>query len=84
MRYALSWLEHWSTKREAADPRIITLFNEEDDGWYEHERLFYFIAGDDTEAKAKATKFIEGYSDPIEVFSVTNRKTGAVIMTEEA
>lgn len=80
MKYRLGWLEHWSTKRESIDPRVITLFNEESDGWYEHERLLYFIESSDKKAIAFVKKYIED-SDTIEVFSLS--RDDKVIFTEE-
>lgn len=83
MNYALGWLEHWSTKRESLDPRVITLFNEEGDGWFEHERIWYFIADSDVEAKQKALEFVGNSQDEIEVFGLSNRDTKQTILTEE-
>lgn len=83
MTYRLSWLEHWSTKRDSADPRVITRFTEESDGWYEHEHFYYFMADNDEQAKTKAREYVEKSNNTIEVFSLFNRETKQVILTEE-
>lgn len=81
MKYRLNWLEYWSTKRESLDPRVITLFNEESDGWFEHERILYFIESNDTKAKDVARRYVETSDDEIEVFSLS--RDNKVILTEE-
>jgi hypothetical protein len=83
MDYRLSWFEHWSEQRESLDPRVITRYAQQPDGWYEHEHIYYFMADDDKQAREKALKYINESSDTIEVFSVFNRKTKEVILTEE-
>lgn len=83
MDYRLSWMNHWSTKHEAEDPRVLIRYAEESDGWWEHEYIYYFMADSDEQAKEKALAFINSSSEEIEIFSVTNRKTKEVIFTEE-
>lgn len=84
MKYKLTWLNHWSEKRKAADPRIIIRYAEEPDGWWEHEYIYYFLAADNDDAISKATQFVDLYSgiEDIEIYSLTDEK-GNVIMTEE-
>ncbi len=83
MDYRLSWMNHWSTKREATDPRVLIRYAEESDGWFEHEYIYYFMSDNDEEAKRKALEYIEQSDEEIDIFSVTNRKTKEVILTEE-
>lgn len=83
MQYRLGWLNHWSTKREALDTRVIVKYTQESDGWYEHLYIYYFYALNDVEAKNKAKEYVEKSQDDIDIFSVTNRNTKEVILTEE-
>lgn len=71
MRYRLHWIEYWSDERGHTDPRVITIYQEQPDGWYEHEHIYNFIADNDDEAREKTLKFIAEQSTPIEVFSLT-------------
>ena len=84
MNYRLTWLNHWSTQRETADPRVLIRYTEMDDGWYEHEYIYYFMAGNDAEAKQKALEYIRQSDETIDIFSVYNRQTKKTILTEEA
>lgn len=84
MKYALMWSNHWSTKHESFDPRVIVRYTEESDGWFEHRYMYYFIAEDNDDAISKATQFVDLYSgvEPIEIYSLFDEKR-EVIMTEE-
>lgn len=81
MKYRLNWLEYWSTKNDSLDPRVITLFNKESDGWFEHERLLYFFKDSDEEAIEFVKKYLDTTQDQIEVFSLN--KGHKTIFTEE-
>lgn len=85
MEYRLEWSAHWSTKHEPSDPRILTIYHQESDGWWEHNHYFYFLAGTDEEARLKAKNFIDQYDEDneLDIYSLTNLKTKQVILTEE-
>lgn len=83
MNYRLNWIEHWSEKHESADPRVPVRHNEVEPNWYEHECFYYFDAISENEAKDKAKLFMKEYPIGIDVFSLYNRKTKQVILTEE-
>lgn len=83
MKYRLTWINHWSEKRESNDPRIIIRYAQESDGWYEHEYIYYFDADNDDKAKEKALEYIKQSDDDIDIFSLINRETKETILTEE-
>jgi len=83
MTYRLIWGEHWSTKRESLDPRVLVRYEEEEDGYFRHEYIYYFNADSDEHAREKAREYVKTSQDDIEVFSVLNRETKEVILTEE-
>lgn len=83
MDYRLSWINHWSEERESTDPRVIIRYTKVDYDQIEHEYFYYFMADNDEHAKSKALEFIKQSGEEIEIFSVMNRKTKEVILTEE-
>lgn len=84
MKYRLGWMAHWSTKHVPSDDRVIVTYQEELDGWWEHYYNYYFMANTDEEAKLKAKKFIDQYSDDdLEIYGLTNLDTKETILTEE-
>ena len=83
MTYRLGWLNHWSKKHESDDPRVIIRYTQADDGWFEHEYSYYFIANNDAAAIEKAREYVEHSGDNIEVWSLYNRDTKETIATEE-
>lgn len=83
MNYRLTWLEYWSDQRESSDPRVLTRYTILPDYTVEHENNYYFVADNDDEARKKARDYIDKSTDPIDVFSVYNRKNDEAILTEE-
>lgn len=83
MDYRLTWYECWSTQREADDPRVLIRYEEQDDGWWEHQCHLYFNADSNQEARKYVEKYIAGSSSIFEVYTLVNRATKQVVMTEE-
>ena len=81
MKYRLNWLEYWSTKMKSLDNKVVTLFNEESDGWFEHERVLYFTKDTDTQAIVFVKDYLKTTQDDIGVFSLSD--INEVIFTEE-
>lgn len=82
MIYRLTWLNHWSTKQEAEDSRVIIRYTSDDDGWYEHEYILYFDSENDDTAKQYVREYTKK-DETIEIFSLYNRQTKVTIFTEE-
>lgn len=83
MKYKMVWVEYWSEKHKPSDDRIIVRYMEQNDGWYEHEYIYYFLADNDTQAREKANTFLDEHSEALEAFSVLDSNDN-VILTEEA
>lgn len=82
MTYRLSWINHWSEERESDDPRVIIRYTKIDYDQIEHEYHLYFMSENDETAKDDARAYVENH-DTIDVFSLYNRETKTVILTEE-